>query len=201
MLITEYLNILDISADNEKEGLYTFIMDDMKTFARRRHNVFFSLSLLIPAVLFFSCKNNVNTMFQDYNSRFTYVEDEIPDPVPGDEKFEPSKMLRLRYDIYDNETLNLYAPNNCNSYKWTIYNPFIKEEIDENGVTKKYPNGKPVEIQFSNSTLNSVSQRFVLVPSKSGLDLGVYILELTVTDKDNNIYTDICKLNINQHID
>ena len=184
MLITEYLNILDISADNEKEGLYTFIMDDMKKFARRRHNVFFSLSLLIPAVLFFSCKNNVSTMFQDYNSRFKHVEDEKPVPVPGDKDFNEKDMLLDEYNIWDNETLNLYAPDkNIISFKWTVL---------------KYPDEEPVELVFKDKSYNSTSSHFVLIPSDSKL-LGEYRLELCVTDNNNKVYKDTCALNINRH--
>lgn len=159
------------------------------------------VSLFAAAVVLNACKDNVYTMLDDYNSHFMPAEDEIPDPKPGDEGFEPSRMLRDKYDIYDNETLNLFGPNDCASYSWTIKNPFIKHEIDDNGNTITYDVGKPVELDFSNSDYNAKSQRFVLIPSKHGLDLGVYILELAVTDSSNNVYKDSCKLNINMHID
>ena len=159
------------------------------------------LSLFIAACILGACKNDVYTMLEDYNSHFLPAEDEIPDPKPGDLEFEPARMLRDKYDIYDNETLNLYGPNGCASYSWAIKNPFIKREVDDNGKTIIYDVGKPVELTFSNSGYNASSQRFVLIPSKHGLDLGVYILELTVTDSSNNVYKDSCKLNINMHID
>ena len=158
-------------------------------------------SLCFAVLYLTACKNDVYTILNDYNSHFIPVEDEIPDPQPGDSKFDSSKMLRDQYDIYDNETLNLYGPNSCNSYKWTIMNPFIKEETDEQGNLITYQPGKPVELQFYSNNHNSTSQRFILVPSTSGVLLGVYILELSVTDKNNNVYTDSCKLNINRHID
>ena len=158
-------------------------------------------SLCFAAVLFPACKNDVYTMLDDYNSRFIPTEDEIPDPTPGDTEFDPTRMLRDKYDIYDNETLNLYGPNGCSSYKWSIKNPFIKHEIDKDGNTITYDVGKPVELKYKDADYSSTSQRFVLVPSKAGLDLGVYILELTVTDSSNNIYMDSSKLNINMHID
>lgn len=159
------------------------------------------VSLFIGGIVLTSCKNNVYTMLNDYNSHFAPAEDEIPDPKPGDSDFDEKKMLRDKYDIYDNETLNLYGPNGCASYNWSIKNPFIKHEIDQNGNTIVYETGKPVELKFHDDTHNANSQRFVLVPSKSGLDLGVYILELVVTDSSNNEYKDSCKLNINMHID
>lgn len=158
-------------------------------------------SLCLAVFLLTACKDNVYTMLDDYNSHFIPKEDEIPDPKPGDPNFDASKMLRDRYSIYDNETLNLYGPNGCNSYKWTIMDPFIKEEEDDEGNIITYLVGKPVELQFYNNNYDASSQRFVLVPSRSGLDLGVYILELSVTDKNNKVYKDLCKLNINKHID
>ena len=158
-------------------------------------------SLCVAVFLLTACKDNVYTMLDDYNSHFIPKEDEIPDPRPGDPKFDASKMLRDKYDIYDNETLNLYGPNGCNSYNWTILNPFIKDELDDEGNEITYQVGKPVELKFNTSSYNTTSQRFVLIPSTSGLDLGVYILELSVTDNNNQIYKDLCKLNINKHID
>ena len=158
-------------------------------------------SLCVAVFLLTACKDNVYTMLDDYNSHFIPKEDEFPDPKPGDSQFDSSRMLRDQYDIYDNETLNLYGPYGCSSYKWTIMNPFIREETDDEGNIVTYYPGKPVELSFYSNSYDSISQRFILVPSTSGLLLGVYILELSVTDKNNQVYTDSCRVNINRHID
>lgn len=156
------------------------------------------ISCLGALLLCAGCKNNINTMLKDYNSHFIPTEDNIVYPSPDDADFDPSQMLSEEYTISDRETINICAPGNCAAYKWSIRNPFITEVKNPNGTVTKYPDGKPVDFHCE---LGSDSQRFVLFVPKSKLELGVYILELTVKDYNSNSYSDTCKLIIYQHID
>ena len=154
--------------------------------------------LLALIILAAACKNDVYTMLDDYNGHFIPTEDDIVYPSPQDENFDPAMMLAEEYTISDNETINICAPGNCAEYKWSIRNPFITEVKNANGTVTKYPDGIPVEFHCE---LGSDSQRLVLFVPKSKLELGVYILELTVKDYNSNSYSDSCKLIIYQHVD
>lgn len=198
MLITEYLNILDISADNEKEGLYTFIMDDMKTFARRRHNVLFSLSLLIPAVLFFSCKNNVNTMIDDYNGHFEPATNMSKIKNPGDSGFTSERMLDDFYSVSSEGSINLAAPYKCQSYEWTFYkSKNSKKRIGDFGESINITDYEEItdKLYYYNGSGRDKREFRVYVPlsqlaKNEYLGAGTYVLTLKIVGNDGITYTD-----------
>ncbi len=141
------------------------------------------LLLLVP--LLAGCTNSIQTMLDDYNSRFTATQPE-ESLSPGDEGFDEKDMLFLEYYVASDDTLNLFGPFNCSSYEWKLEDPETREEIDV--------------VMFTNHT--KYQREYVTYIPDSGLETGkTYKLTLTVTDKEGNVYTDICALVIYQHYD
>lgn len=138
------------------------------------------LILLVVLILAGGCKNSVNSMIDDYNSKYTINYLDPDGPQPGEGRFYEQDMLLDRYFICENETLNLCAPKQCNSYQWELTDPNRRTE-DKN---------------FAHLTKNSsyTSQRFVLYVPDSGISTGYYNLRLYVTDKEGHRFTDSCIL-------
>jgi hypothetical protein len=135
------------------------------------------------------CKNNIQTMLDDYNSSFSILP-EKPLPSPGDIDFVASEMLYSEYYVASDDTLNISGPYNCNSYLWVVTKPDSTTDKDE-----------VVNINLYDSyTLNE--REFVTYIPDSGLEVGkTYRLTLTVTDKEGNEYKDSCGLVIYKHYD
>lgn len=143
------------------------------------------LMLLLLVPLLAGCSNSVQTMLDDYNSRFT-AEEKEKILSPGDEGFDEKDMLFLEYYVSYDDTLNLFGPYRCNSYTWTVVDPEIGEEVDI--------------VMFSGHT--KYQREYVTYIPESGLEAGrTYKLTLRVTDKEGNVYTDVCALVIYESID
>lgn len=134
------------------------------------------LLLLVP--LLAGCSNSVQTMLDDYNSRFTAIKTEVS-LNPGDEGFDESNMLFRWYYVASDDTLNLFGPYKCNSYNWIVTDPDTNEEVNVN--------------MFAGYT--KYQREYVTYIPESGLEVPhTYKLTLQVTDKEGNVYTDIAEL-------
>lgn len=158
----------------------------------------------LSALLLFGCKTNVNTMLDDYNSNFNFeAAPVVKQPVPGDIDFKEEDMLADTYCIGDHETINLAAPDNCNSWSWVVTDPFdLSVVYDENN--NKFIEEKVIKVVFfDGSYVDDYKERlFVTYIPESGLSPGkTYKLTLTVTDKEGKAYKDICELVIYQHLE
>ena len=139
-------------------------------------------------------------MLGEYNGGFNtgYVtvgnsDESEPNLEPGDEGFSQKNLLFDSYTVYDVGTLNLAAPESCKTYEWVITDPSA-EDISE-----------AVKVTFYDGTSSkkrSTSDYVVYIP-ESGLDVGhTYYLTLTVTGKDNRVYSDLAQIFIVEfHID
>lgn len=130
------------------------------------------LLLLCVAFLLFlqtitGCKNNLQTMLDDFNSKFTPTEDEVIPPYPGDPDFDEKKMLFPTYYICCDGTINLAAPYSS-SYNWKLISP-DKELV----VTK-----------------NTREFIYYLPASFYEIKAGTYRIRLEVKDEENNSYID-----------
>ena len=143
----------------------------------------FLLLVLLPA-----CNNSVEDMLDDYNGGFkkgvsTYsIEPSVKSnelPQPGDLEFKEDDMLYPIYRISQNSTLNLAAPGNCSSYRWTMTDPEDDYQVE---LRIKLMEG---------SSINS--KRYVLYVPQSGLYASkTFKLTLTVHGNDGYDYTDVC---------
>lgn len=150
-----------------------------------------------------SCGNSVEDMVGEYNGAFTPTytvltesaeEEEIP-LSPGDEGFDPEKMLREVYSIQADSTLILAGPpKNVYSYDWMVYGP-ISVTLDEN-IT--YGEDKIVSVKPFKGTLND--QTFVIYVPQSGLEVdNTYKVTLRIVTQGGVFYKDSCSVVIYPH--
>ena len=140
----------------------------------------FSLVLSLLCFCFLcSCKSGINDMLDDYNSHYTPTEDPRIPPKPGDPDFRANDMLSPIYPVDIDGSVNLTAPFDCTSYLWTLTDKQGKDHIDK--------------ITFYKNCGNICREFRFYIPD-SDLELGTYKITLTVTDADNNSYTDTAAL-------
>lgn len=155
-----------------------------------------SLAALFSAIVLAGCSGSMETMLEDYNSKYTQGAAgtiSYNGTGPGEDGFDESAMLAEKYDVRSDGTLNLYAPPRCASYNWSMEQ--IKEETTKSiyggyTITTSY---NKVSFSLSNGTTTS-TQGFILYVPSSSLDVGTYRLTLKVTDEEGNEYTDKCIL-------
>ncbi len=142
------------------------------------------LTLIFSAV---SCKQNVTTMLEEYNGLFEGVSDEVL-PVPGDPDFDPDTMLNKYYAIPNHTTFNECAPP-AYTWTWTLY--------ERDGTTVPRSPNAPFGYGRTAARVNYDSrntQMFSLYIPTSKLKIGVtYELELRVSDRQGNVYTDVAE--------
>ncbi|MCQ2578974.1 MAG: hypothetical protein MJ176_10640 [Treponema sp.] len=145
--------------------------------------------IIVLALGFFaiSCKQNVTTMLDAYNGLFEGVSDVIL-PVPGDPDFDPDTMLNKYYAIPNYTTFNECAPP-AYTWTWTLY--------ERDGTTVPRSPNAPFGYGRTAARVNYDSrntQMFSLYIPTSNLKIGVtYELELRVSDKQGNVYTDVAE--------
>lgn len=127
-------------------------------------------------------------MLDDYNGGFkkgysTYSLDSSVTskelPQPGDLEFKEDDMLYPIYKVSQNATLNLSAPGNCSSYRWTMTDPEDENEVE-------------LRIKLMEGSTIS-TKRYVLYVPQSGLYASkTFKLKLKVHGNDGYDYTDVC---------
>ncbi len=161
---------------------------------------FFKLKKIVLFIffsfLFASCSDSIDSILSDYNSDFgteVKLKNSTSDLSPGDEGFCEEDMLKAVYYVSTKETLNLFAPKNCASYKWNLLEVKTVETIYSVWTVEK-----AVSYNLSNGS-SDTSRAFMLYVPDSGLEKGTYKLTLTVTDKEGKEYSDttsivVCQL-------
>ena len=166
-------------------------------------------SLFVAGVLLPSCKNDVYTMLEDYNSHFTPGTDWSKIKYPGDEGFDETKMLDDQYSVSSDGTITLAAPFNCKSYEWHFYKTLNTVTIGVSFTTNDF---KATELEditdklfYCNSSWKDKREFIVYVPKsqlspKEYLGPGTYVLKLSVVGKNDLTYSDWCKVIIFEQI-
>ena len=142
------------------------------------------------------CKNDIQTMLDDYNTNFEPGPEPTHALCPGDKGFTAEGMLQPAYFITTMGSINLAAPTNCKTYKWTFYMPktvtdpktHLDVEIiaDITDFLDFYENSGKNKREFRAYVPNSTTDAY------ESLSEGTYKLELEVTDFKNNTYKDTC---------
>lgn len=160
----------------------------------------FVLSLML-LVLLPACNNSVDDMLNDYNGAFkvgytTISGTDNGEEVilqPGEQGFDERDMLRDEYFMGYDSTLNLYAPETCDSFQWYITDPEDKNETK----IEFCPCNAPYNSAFI--VTEATTQTFSIYAEDSGLDNGTtYKLTLNVW-KGGSKYTDSCSLVVYKH--
>lgn len=145
-------------------------MKKNKSFKVKKYFIFFSF-LLIQVLT--SCSDYTD-LINDFNSLYQPVDDAKTraTKIPGTSNFDENGMLEPKYFVVKGGGLSLKAPDECDSYSWTLYADEIANEKSE--------------ILLSKNSVN-----FTLEASKINLEVGTYKLVLKIT-KDEITYSDKC---------
>ena len=161
----------------------------------------FVVSLMLLAISVLGCNHSVDSMVNDYNEQFTvgYTTIDTNDSgeevilQPGEQGFDERDMLRDEYFLGYDSTLNLYAPETCETFQWYITDP---DDPDETNI-KFCPCNEPYNSQYWCTEIDT--QTFSIYAEDSGLDNGTtYKLTLNVW-KGGNKYSDHCSLVVYTH--
>ena len=153
-----------------------------------------------------ACKDNVNTMLDDYNAHYEPATNLELIKNPGDAGFDQTKMLDDLYAVSSEGNINLAAPYNCKTYSWFFYKTINKIQRDSGesaidtelvDITDKldfYPDCGKDKREFRVYVPNSQIESGVY------LGPGTYILRLIVIGNNNITYSDWCKVIIYEQI-
>ena len=163
-------------------------------------------SLVAAPVLYSGCKDNINTMLNDYNTHFEPATNMDLIKNPGDAGFNEDYMLDDLYNVSSDGNLNLAAPYNCKSYEWVFYkteNNIIRESGPSSLKSTLIDITDKLDF-FPNSGKNQREFRIYVPKSQLGpkefLGPGTYVLKLTVTGNNDKTYTDWCLVVIYEQI-
>ena len=141
------------------------------------------------------CSDSIDSVLTNYNSGYkteVQLKNSTSDLSPGEEGFSEEDMLKAVYYVSTKETLNLFAPQNCASYKWNLLEVETVETLYSVRTVER-----AVSYNLSNGSSDS-SRSFMLYVPDSGLEQGTYKLILTVTDKEGKEYNDTTSIVVYQ---
>lgn len=162
---------------------------------------FILFSLLLPLC---ACKNNIQTMLDDYNGHFEPGPEPSHVKSPGDPGFTADGMLSMSYYVSSEGSVNLSAPPNCTSYTWTFYKSHIKTNPITAVEETEYEDITDILYFYNNCNKHTKDFRAYIPNSQyeadSYLNIGTYKLELVVTDISHKEYKDSCTIVIYKQI-
>ena len=94
-------------------------------------------------------------------------------------------MLFDEYFVYNDGTLNLAAPPRCYNYKWVLRDP--EKGYEEVKILKYWEGSGPDQ------------RLFVIYVPETGLESKTYQLTLTVYNKEEKPFSDVCGIIIYDH--
>lgn len=151
--------------------------------------------------MFTACKENVQTILDEYNSHFTALspEDYLHNQKPGDEGFDASFMIKENLiNVSYNSTFSISAPAECEGYIWELYENKLVEKLWPDGFYHKEPELRKINLPNYISTDKSIF--YFYIPDVRELTYGTYKLKLFVKDKMGNYHTDSCTLVIHESV-
>ncbi len=178
----------------------------MKRFGVSMHFFMSSLVLLLLLGFFPSCKNDVNTMLDDYNGHYEPATNLELIKNPGDKGFKEEDMLSDIYAENSDGSIHIAGPFNCKSYEWKFYKTEnnINRESGPSAIDTTLIDITDKLDFFPNSGKDKREFRFYIPKSqlapKEFLGPGTYILKLTVIGNNNITYTDWCLVIIYEQI-
>ena len=176
----------------------------MKRYGVLSHVFTFSLVTIMLLCLFLSCKNNVNTMLDDYNGHYEPATNLELIKNPGDKGFKQEDMLEPTYFASSEGSINVAAPYKCKSYTWAFYK-IIEQKRGSESVIKSTLEDITAGLNFYEDSGTTKREFRVYVPlSRISVDEklvpGTYILHLTVIGDDGKEYKDWCSVVIYKHV-
>ena len=155
-------------------------------------------ALCFAGVLLPSCKNDVYTMLEDYNSHYEPATNMDIIINPGDKDFKEENMLDPTYFVSAEGSINVAAPYKCQSYEWTFYKIIYHQQGSQSVITSTleditagldfYPDCGKDKREFRAYVPRS------RMSASEQLVAGTYILHLLVVGDDGNKYKDWCSI-------
>ena len=176
----------------------------MKRYSVSSQVLMSSFAIILLASLSFSCKNNVNTMLDDYNGHYEPATNMELIKNPGDKGFEAENMLEPTYFASSEGSINVAAPYKCKSYSWSFYK-IIEQKRGSESVIKSTLEDITTGLNFYEDSGINTREFRVYVPlskisDKEKLVPGTYVLHLTVIGNDGKEYKDWCSIVIYKQI-
>ena len=176
----------------------------MKRHSVSLHVFAFSIVTVFLLVLFSSCKDNVNTMLDDYNGHYEPATNMELIKNPGDKGFKEEDMLEPTYFASNEGSINVAAPYKCKSYSWNFYKIVYSKKGSESVITSTLVDITAGLNFYEESGTNKREFR-VYVPlsrisDEEKLLPGTYILHLTVIGDDGKEYKDWCSIVIYEQV-
>lgn len=184
----------------------------MKRYSTFMHKFMFSTLASTALLLCTACKDNINTMIEDYNSHFEPATNMDIIVNPGDKGFKEEDMLAPNYAISSEGSINVCAPYKCSMYKWTFYKVTnikngseteIHSELTDITDYLSFHEGsgkdkREFRVNVAKSYMGEVVNGSKTTKSK--LSTGTYILHLKVIGDNGKTYNDYCKIIIYEQI-
>lgn len=137
-------------------------------------------------------------MLDDYNGHFEPGTPPSTDIKPSDPNFNEENMLQHSYYISAEGSINISAPQGCDSYKWTFYS--LEYDKRKYGTSAVYQTQTDItsNLAFYNNCNDKKREFRVYIPDsylniqeKKFLCAGTYKLDLTVMC-NGKTYKDSC---------
>ena len=164
----------------------------------------FLFSALGALLLCTGCKDNINTMLEDYNSHFEPATNNELIINPGDTGFRQENMLDPTYFASAEGSINVAAPYKCSSYEWNFYK-IIKLINGSESAIRSSLEDITAGLNFYPESGKNKREFRVYVPLSSvaageKLGPGTYILHLKVIGDDGKEYKDWCSVVIYEQV-
>ena len=176
----------------------------MKRYSTFMHKFMFSTMAATAFLLCTACKDNINTMLEDYNSHFEPATNNDLIINPGDKGFKEENMLDPTYFASTEGSINVAAPYKCSSYEWNFYK-IIKQINGSESAIKSTLEDITAGLDFYPESGKDKREFRVYIPLSSvgvgeKLGAGTYILHLKVTGNDGKEYKDWCSIVIYEQV-
>ncbi len=161
-------------------------------------------SLFVAALMLSSCKDNVYTMLENYNSHYEPATNMDIIINPGDKDFKEDKMLDPSYFVSSEGSINIAAPYKCQSYEWTFYKIIYHQQGSQSTITSTLQD-ITAGLDFYPDCGKDKREFRAFVPTSridtgEKLKPGTYILHLSVVGNDGNKYKDWCSIYIYEQV-
>ena len=176
----------------------------MKRYSTFMHKFMFSTLATTAFLLCTACKDNINTMIEDYNSHFEPATNMDIIVNPGDKGFAAENMLDPTYFVSSEGSINIAAPYKCSSYDWAFYKIVYTQQGSQSEI-KSTLQDITAGLDFYPESGKDKREFRAFVPrsrisANEQLKAGTYILHLTVIGNDGKEYKDWCSIVIYEQV-
>ncbi len=176
----------------------------MKPYSRFLQNLMFSTMLATALFICTACKDNINTMLEDYNGHYEPATNMDIICNPGDKEFKAERMLDPTYFVSAEGSINVAAPYKCSSYDWSFYKIIYNQQGSQSEITSTLQDITDGLDFYSESGKDKREFRAYVprsrISASEQLKPGTYILHLTVIGNDGKKYKDWCSVVIYEQV-